>query len=142
MLCIIFNTAPLLDSERGPIMSYPAISRNEVLRSLPLVTNPIFSILGLMLILFACGSVQAQSNPVDSPAMGQTGDEQYKPGKTPTGQEYGTIKKGEPHKGEAARKKPDSSNKKQESKPGPEAFTDRDKRETHEGSGPDPLGRY
>ncbi len=79
---------------------------------------------------------------MDSPATGQSGAGQYKPGKAPTGQEYGIIKKGEPHKGEAAGKKPDSSNKKQESKPGPGAFTDRDKRETHEGSGPDPLGRY
>ena len=123
-------------------MNYPATVRNEVPRSLQLITKSGFSALGLILILFIYGSAHAQTGPMDSPPSGQSGAGQYKPGETPTGQEYGVIKKGEPHKGEAAKKKPDSSNEKQGTKSGTGGLIDRDKRKTHEGSGPDPLGRY
>ena len=118
-------------------MNYPATARNEAPRSSQLITHAGFSALGLALILFIYGSAHAQTGPMDSPPIGQSGAGQYKPGKTPTGQEYGVIKKGEPNK-----KKPDSSSEKQGTKPGTEPIIDRDKRETHEGSGPDPLGRY
>ncbi|MDQ3185997.1 MAG: hypothetical protein M3Q16_05950 [Pseudomonadota bacterium] len=79
---------------------------------------------------------------MDSPPIGgKSAPEQYKRGETPTGQKYGIIKEGEPHKSEAA-KKPDRSNEKQEKKkPGPGSSIERDPRETSEGSGPDPLGR-
>lgn len=117
-------------------MNYPATARNEVPRSSQLITHAGFSVLGLILILFIYGSAHAQTGPMDSPPIGQSGAGQYKPGKTPAGQEYGTIKKGEP------KKKPDSSSEKKETKPGTESIIDRDKRESHEGSGPDPLGRY
>jgi hypothetical protein len=120
-------------------MNYPAISGNEAPRSLFLVIEPIFSVLGLILVLFACGSVHAQSGPMDSPPIGKSAPEQYKRGETPTGQEYGIIKKGEPHKSDAG--KPDAD-KKRETKPGPESFIERDPSPTSEGSGPDPLGRY
>jgi hypothetical protein len=123
-------------------MNYPATAGNEAPRSSQLITHAGFSALGLTLILFIYGSAHAQTGPMDSPPIGQSGAGQYKPGKTPTGQEYGIIKKGEPPKAEAAKKKPDSSSEKQEMKPGTESIIDRDKRETHEGSGPDPLGRY
>lgn len=122
-------------------MNYPSISKNEVPRSSPLVIEPIFSVLGVILVLFACGSVHAQSGPMDSPPIGKPAPEQYKRGETPTGQKYGIIKEGEPHKSEAP-KKSDRSNKKQEKKPGTESSIERDPRETSEGSGPDPFGRY
>lgn len=122
-------------------MNYPSISKDELPRSSPLIIEPIFSVLGVMLVVFACGSVHAQSGPMDSPPIGKPAPEQYKRGETPTGQEYGVIKEGEPHKSEAP-KKPDRSNEKQEKKPGPESFIERDPRETSEGSGPDPFGRY
>lgn len=137
----IGNTALLLEKIKGPIMNYPSISRNEMPRFSPLVIQPAFSILGLILVLFACGSVHAQSESTDSPPIGQSAPGQYKRGETPTGQQYGIIKKGEPHKSEAA-KKSDRSDKKPETKPRPGSFTERDPRETSEGSGPDPFGRY
>ncbi|KIO49992.1 hypothetical protein [Nitrosospira sp. NpAV] len=121
-------------------MNYPATARNEAPRSLWLIIQS--GVSALSMILFMYGSAQAQTGPMDSPPIGQSGAEQYKPGKTPTGQEYGVIKKGEPHKSEAAKKKSDGSSEKQETKPGSESIIDRDKRESHEGSGPDPLGRY
>lgn len=122
-------------------MNYPATARNEAPQSLRFIIQSGYNALGLILILFIYGSAHAQTGPMDSPPIGQSGAEQYKPGKTPTGQEYGVIKKGEPHKSEAAKKKPDGASEKQETKSG-ESIIDRDKRETHEGSGPDPLGRY
>lgn len=123
-------------------MNYSATARNEAPRSLRLITRSGFGMLGLISILFIYGSAHAQTGPMDSPQIGQSGAGQNKSGKTPMGQEYDAIKKGEPRKSEAARKKPGSSSKKQETKPGTESIIDRDKRESHEGSGPDPLGRY
>jgi len=123
-------------------MNFPSISRNEVPRSAPPpVIEPAFIILGLISVLFACGSIHAQGGSTDSAPAGQSAPKQYKPGETPTGQQYGIIKKGEPHKSEAA-KKSDRSDKKPEKKPRPGAFIERDPRETSEGSGPDPFGRY
>ncbi len=123
-------------------MSYSTAFKNEVSRSSSFVIEPISGVVGLMLVLLACGSLHAQTGPMDSPPLGgQSSPEQYKRGETPTGQKYGIIKEGEPHKSEAA-KKPDRSNEKQEKKkPGPGSSIERDPRETSEGSGPDPLGR-
>lgn len=123
-------------------MKYPPMSKNEAPRSLRRIPESIVTVLVLVLVFFAYGSVHAQGNPMDSPRPGQSPDGQYKQGETPTGQKYGIIKKGEPHKSEAAKKKSDRSNNKQETKPGKGSIIDRDKRKNYEGSGPDPLGRY
>ncbi len=121
-------------------MTYPSISKNQAPRfSLPVI-EPFFSVIGLMLVLFACGSVHAQSGPMDSPPTGQSAPEQYKQGETPTGQKYGIIKEGEPHKSGVV--KESDPGKKQEKKPKPESFIERDPSPTSEGSGPDPFGRY
>ena len=123
-------------------MNSSAIIRNAAQHSSQFVIRSGLSALGLISILFIYGLAHAQTGPMDSPLIAQSGAGEYKPGKTPTGHEYGVIKQGEPHKAEAGKKKPDSSSEKQEKKSGTEAIIDRDKRETHEGSGPDPLGRY
>lgn len=123
-------------------MDYPATTKNEASRSLQFITHNGFSVLGLALILFIYGSAHAQTGPMDSPSPGQSEAGQTKPGKTPTGQEYGVIKKGEPYKAETAKKKTDGSSEKPETKPSAESIVNRDKRENHKGSGPDPLGRY
>lgn len=91
------------------------------------------SIAGLMLAFSAPNLVHAQQGPMDSPVPGQSSGDQYKRGETPTGQEYGIIKKGEPHKSDAATKRRDrggsNDDMKNEARPGTDSTTDRDKRE-------------
>lgn len=111
------------------------------------------------LVLGAVGLVTALSTPVLHAQISPEGERsvaqqlkgnEYKRGETPTGHDYGIIKKGDPPKNEAARKKLDKPHKKHDMKegakpdaqPGTGAMVDRDKRESHEGSGPDPFGRY
>jgi hypothetical protein len=123
-------------------MKYPSMSKNEAPRLLRRIPESIVTVLVLLLVLFAYGSVHAQGNPMDSPSPGQSPDGQYKQGETPTGQKYGVIKKGEPHKSDAVKNKSNRSNNDQETKSGKGSSIDRDKRKNVEGSGPDPLGRY
>ena len=91
------------------------------------------SIVGLILAFSASNLVHAQQGPMDSPVPGQSAGDQYKRGETPTGQEYGVIKKGEPHKSDAATKKGDRKGSrdemKNEPKSGTDSTVDRDKRE-------------
>jgi hypothetical protein len=113
------------------------------LRSSRIVTEPAFSLLGLVLFLFTLGMAHAQSNPMDSPPIGQPGKGQYKSGETPTGQHYGVIKEGEPQKNKDMKKKPGHPHEKRDAdREGKPNIIDRDPSETHEGSGPDPFGRY
>jgi hypothetical protein len=123
-------------------MKYPSISKNELPHSLTHTPGLIATGLVLVLVLFAYGSVHAQDDRMDNSTAGQSLDGQYKRGETPTGQKYGIIKEGGPHKSEEVKKKSDRSNKKQETRPGTGSVIDRDKRKNHEGSGPDPSGRY
>ena len=100
------------------------------------------SIAGLIMVLSA-PLVHAQSATMGDSSQAPSG--QYKRGETPTGQEYGVIKKGEPHKSDTGGKKSDQADHKHHTKPNTKpggGIVDRDKRETHEGSGPDPVGRY
>lgn len=122
-------------------MKNPSMSGNEAPHSLLRIPEPIVTALILVLVFFAYGSVHAQGNPMDNPASGQSPHGQYKQGETPTGQKYGIIKKGEPHKSDTAQKKSNQSTNK-EAEPGKGPIVDRDKRQNFEGSGPDPLGRY
>ena len=86
--------------------SHPSsLSANEVLRSLRIVSERVFSLLSLMLLLLTLGAAHAQNNPMDSPPLGRSDTGQYKSGQTPTGQPYGVIKEGEPHKNKATKKK-------------------------------------
>jgi hypothetical protein len=110
-------------------MKYPSISKNEVRNSLAHTPEPIFSMLVLVLVLFAYGSVHAQGNPMDSPPLGQSAAGQYKSGETP--------------KNEAAKKKSSRSNDKQETnREGTPNIIERNPKHPHQGSGPDPFGRY
>jgi hypothetical protein len=115
--------------------------------TVPFAVGLTFRIAGLIMVLSA-PLVYAQSAPMgDSPSgpSGQAPSGQYKHGETPTGQEYGVIKQGEPHKSDTAGKKTDRSDHKHHTNRNAKPFggiVDRDKRETHEGSGPDPFGRY
>ena len=124
--------------------SYPSsISGNGALRSLRIVIEPASSLLSLMLFLFMLGTAHAQNNPMDSPRIGQADKGQYKSGETPTGQHYGIIKEGEPHKNKDMKKKPGHSDEKRDAgREGKPNIIDRDPSQTHEGSGPDPFGRY
>ncbi|SOD42555.1 hypothetical protein [Nitrosovibrio sp. Nv4] len=129
-------------------MNHSSISGKVPPNSLPLVIELTFSVAGLILALSASCIVHAQSTPVGNNTSTQSppapGGE-YNPGETPSGQEYSIIKKGEPDKSEAAKKGADRSSNKQEKredKPGTGSIIDRDPRETSEGSGPDPFGRY
>ncbi|WON74622.1 hypothetical protein [Nitrosospira sp. Is2] len=95
-----------------------------------------FSIAGLIMVL-AAPLVYAQSAPMGDSGAGQAPSGEYKRGETPTGQEYGVIKKGEPHKSDAAGKKSDRSNHNHHHKGDAKSdggLVDRDKRETQEGS--------
>lgn len=132
-------------------MNHPPISGKAQSNSLPLVVGLTFSVAGLILALSVSSIVHAQSTPMGnntptpSPLSPPPLAGEHDPGETPSGQEYGIIKKGESHKSEAAKKGPDRSGKKQEKredKPGAGSIIDRDPRETSEGSGPDPFGRY
>ena len=125
-------------------LSHPSsISANGVLRSSRIVTAPAFSMLGLMLFLSMLGMAHAQTNPMDSPPIGGADKGQYKSGETPTGQHYGVIKEGEPHKNKDMKKKPGHPHEKRDAgREGKPNIIDRDPSETHEGSGPDPFGRY
>jgi hypothetical protein len=128
-------------------MTTSLICRKKVPHTVPSAAGLAFSIAGLIMVLSA-PVVYAQSAPMgDSPSgpSGQAPSGQYKRGETPTGQEYGVIKKGEPHKSDTAGKKSDRSDHQHQTNPNAKpggGLVDRDKRETHEGSGPDPLGRY
>lgn len=118
------------------------ISGNEAMRSSRIILEPVSSLLGLMLFLFMLATANAQ-NPMDSPPIGGSDKGQYKSGETPTGQRYGVIKEGEPHKNKDMKKKPSRSDEKQDAgREGKPNIIDRDPSETHEGSGPDPFGRY
>jgi hypothetical protein len=88
------------------------------------------SIAGLIMVLSA-PVVYAQSTPTGETKSGQSSGEQYKRGETPTGQPYGVIKEGEPHKSDAG-KKMDRSDDKQGAKGGakPEAGSGQDKSKT------------
>jgi hypothetical protein len=125
-------------------MTTSSISRKIATHTVPSAVGLTISIAGLITVLSA-PVVYAQSAPTGDSGSGQAPSGQYKRGETPTGQEYGVIKKGEPHKGDAAGKKSDRSDHKHQTnrnaKPAG-GVVDRDKRETHEGSGPDPFGRY
>lgn len=113
-------------------MNYRSTSEKASPHSRPLVGLTL-GIAGLMLAFSAPNLVHAQQGPMDSPMPEQSSGDQYKRGETPTGQEYGVIKKGEPHKSDAATKKGDrresKDNMKNEAKPGTDSTTDRDKRE-------------
>lgn len=127
-------------------MNYPSIAKKAVLNPLLPTVGLKFSAAGLILALSALNLAYAQDASMgDSAAPGEPGVE-YKRGETPTGQEYGIIKKGEPQKSDAAEKKLERMDDKrelnQEAQPRAGSNVDRDKRESHEGSGPDPLGRY
>lgn len=113
-------------------MNYRSTSEKASRHSRP-VAGLTLSIAGLMLAFSAPNLVHAQQGPMDSPVPEQSSGDQYKRGETPTGQEYGVIKKGEPHKSDAATKKGDRRGSrddvKNEAKPGTDSTTDRDKRE-------------
>ncbi len=125
-------------------MTTSSISRKIAPHTIPSAAGLPFRIVGLIMAL-AAPVVYAQSTPMGDSSTGQAPSGEYKRGETPTGQEYGVIKKGEPHKSNAAGEKSNRSTHKHETKqngkPGG-GLVDRDKRETHEGSGPDPFGRY
>lgn len=123
--------------------SHPSpLSANEVPRSSGIVSEGAFSLLSLMLLLLTLGVAHAQNNPMDSPPLGRSDTGQYKSGETPTGQSYGVIKEGEPHKNKDTKKKSAPDEKKDTSREGKPNIIERDPSETHEGSGPDPFGRY
>ena len=112
-------------------MSTSLISRK--IGGLPVAVGLTFSIAGLIMVLSA-PLVYAQGTPMGGATSGQSGGEQYKRGETPTGQQYGVIKEGEPHKSDAGKKMDRSDDKqraKRDVKPGG-GLVDRDKRETHE----------
>jgi hypothetical protein len=78
------------------------------------------SIAGLIMVLSA-PVVYAQSTPTGETKSGQPSGEQYKRGETPTGQPYGVIKEGEPHKSDAGKKMDTNADKqraKGDAKPG------------------------
>ena len=112
-------------------MNYRSTSEKAALHSRPSVALTL-SIAGLMLAFSAPNLVHAQHGPMDSAVPGQSAGDQYKRGETPTGQEYGVIKKGEPHKSDAAAKKGNRrgsrDDMKNEAKSGTDSTTDRDKR--------------
>jgi hypothetical protein len=121
-----------------------SISRKIASHTIPSAVGLTISIAGLIMVL-AAPVVYAQSAPMGDSSSGQAPSGEYKRGETPTGQEYGVIKKGEPHKSDPAGKKSDRSGHQHQTNPNAKpggGIVDRDKRETHEGSGPDPLGRY
>src|SRR6188474_2422513 len=96
----------------------------------PLGVGLTTSIAGLIMVLSA-PLVYAQSTPTGETKSGQPNGEQYKRGETPTGQPYGVIKEGEPHKSDAG-KKMERSDDKQGAKGGakPEAGSGQDKSKT------------
>ena len=96
----------------------------------PLGVGLTISIAGLIMALSA-PLVYAQSTPTGETKSGQSSGEQYKRGETPTGQPYGVIKEGEPHKSDAGKKMDTSADKqraKGDAKPG--AGPDQDKSKT------------
>lgn len=105
-----------------------------------------FSAAGLIAALFAPTVLHVQTPAEDRAIAEQLKGDEYKRGETPTGHDYGIIRKGDPHKSDAVKKKPDHQHEKHDMKHGTQPETgstiDRDKRESHEGSGPDPFGRY
>ena len=109
-------------------MSTSSISRK--IGEQPLGVGLTISIAGLIMVLSA-PLVYAQSTPSGETKSGQSSGEQYKRGETPTGQPYGVIKEGEPHKSEAGKKMDRSDDKqraKGDAKPG--AGPDQDKSKT------------
>lgn len=113
-------------------------------------TGPLFCAASLVAALSAPAVLHAQTPAEDRAVAEQLKGNDYKRGETPTGHDYGIIKKGDPKKSDAGKKKPDHPHEKHEMKhgatpdthPGTGSTIDRDKRESHEGSGPDPFGRY
>ena len=93
----------------------------------PLGVGLTISIAGLIVALSA-PLVYAQSTPTGETKSGQSSGEQYKRGETPTGQPYGVIKEGEPHKSDAGKKSDDKQGAKGGAKPG--AGLDQDKSKT------------
>ncbi|HVW65744.1 MAG TPA: hypothetical protein VHB01_12100 [Nitrosospira sp.] len=124
--------------------SYPSsISGNEAVCSSRVVIKSASSLLSLMLLLFVLDTANAQNNPMDSPPIGGADKGQYKSGKTPSGQRYGIIKEGEPHKNKDMKNKPGYSDEKRDAgREGKPNIIERDPSHPHEGSGPDPFGRY
>jgi hypothetical protein len=116
-------------------MRTSSISRK--IGGLPFAVGLTFSIAGLITVLSA-PLVYAQSTPTGGATSGQSGGqsggEQYKRGETPTGQQYGIIKEGEPHKSDAGKKMDRSDDKQRAKRDGKSGggLVDRDKRETHE----------
>jgi hypothetical protein len=110
-------------------MKYSLISRKEIPFLLTHISTSIVSV--LVLTFVAYGPVHAQGNPIDSPPIGHSAAGQYKSGETP--------------KKEDGKKKSVRSNDKQKDKAngkGEPNIIERDPRHPHEGSGPDPFGRY
>jgi hypothetical protein len=105
------------------VMNYLSTSEKGAAHSLSSV-GVALSIAGLVLAFLASNLVHAQQGPMDSPVPGQSAGDQYKRGETPTGQEYGVIKKGEPHKSDAATKKEDRKGNRDEMKNQPTSGTD------------------
>lgn len=105
---------------------------------------------GLIAALSAPAVLHAQTSAEDRAIAEKLKGDDYKRGETPTGHDYGIIKKGDPQKSDALKKKPGHPHEKHdmnhgtkpETHPGTGSTIDRDKRESHEGSGPDPFGRY
>ena|SRR6185437_5674310 len=114
-------------------MKYSLISRKKIPFLLTHIST--FIVFVLVLTFVAYGPVHAQSNPMDSPPIGHSAAGQYKSGETP----------GDTPKKEDAKKKSVRSNDKQKDKAngkGEPNIIERDPRHPHEGSGPDPFGRY
>lgn len=111
-------------------MSYRSTSERVAPHSLSSVGLTL-SIAGLILAFSASNLVHAQQGPMDSTAPGQSAGDRYERGETPTGQEYGVIKKGEPYKSDAATKKGEHKGSgdqiKNEAKPGTDSTTGRDR---------------
>jgi hypothetical protein len=119
-------------------MTTSSKSREIVPDTVSFAVGLTFSIAGLLMVL-AAPLVYAQSAPMGDSGASKAPNGEYKRGETPTGQEYGVIKKGEPHKSDAAGKKSDRSDHKHHHKGDAKpdgGLVDRDKRETHEGSMP------
>jgi hypothetical protein len=125
-------------------MTTSSRSRKIAAHTIPSAVALTISTAGLIMVL-AAPVVYAESTPMGDPSSGQAPSGEYKRGETPTGQEYGVIKKGEPHKSDAAGEKSNRGTHKHETKQNAKqggGLVDRDKRDTQEGPGLDPFGRY
>jgi hypothetical protein len=117
-------------------MTTSSKSREIVPETVSFAVGLTFIIAGLIMV-FAAPLVYAQSAPMGDSSAGQAPSGEYKRGETPTGQEYGVIKKGEPHKSDAAGEKSgDHKHHRKGDAKSDGGLVDRDKRETHEGVRP------